>query len=124
MTLVSVLVCLAAWRLARLVSVDRIAKPVRRWIAGTPDTWIDNVKLDAGEIDRDGLPFDDRPTLGYLVTCPWCVSIYVTPPLALVAVSTLTDLDWGDRVAMAFLLTLVGSLAAGIGQTVEDRLDR
>jgi len=93
-----VLVLLACWRLARLLSVDEIFRPAR-------------VKIVAR--------FGEGGQIAYLVTCPWCISIWSSIPVAAVAVL------WPDnRAVWAALLVLAGSGVAGIMQSVEDRLDR
>lgn len=48
---------LATYRIARLVTEDEIAAPMRQWV------W-----------DRHD-PAESK--IGYLFTCPWCVSIWV-----------------------------------------------
>jgi len=48
---------LAAYRLTRLITVDRIMLPMRR------------------QVDRR---FGDDSSLGYFVRCPWCVGWYVS----------------------------------------------
>lgn len=98
--LIAVFVVLACWRVGRLVAVDQVGAPVRDW------AW------------RRG------EAMAYLFSCPWCISIWLSPLVALPSVAVLTDLDWGDTFAWVGLLTLAGSLVAGFGQTVEDRLDR
>lgn len=97
MTLPVVLSLLAIWRLARLVAVDEITRPIREGIANRSD-W-----------------------LGYLVTCPWCISIWLAP---LIAVPTVMAIGVADPAWWAILLVLCGSGVAGIMQSIEDRLDR
>jgi hypothetical protein len=96
MTLPIVLALLAIWRLARLLIVDEITRPLREAV-----------------IARGG----DK--LAYLVTCPWCISVWVGWPLLLGPIY-FPD----NRVLLLVNAALAGSLAAGLGQTVEDRLDR
>lgn len=98
MTLLITLALLASWRLARLFSVDEIFRPSREWIIGK-----------AGEDSQ----------IAYLVTCPWCLSVWSSIPVAAVVV-------WfpDNRAVWAALLVLAGSGIAGIMQSVEDRLDR
>ena len=95
MTLPVVLALLAVWRLARLITVDEITAPLRSRIANRGDT------------------------LAYLFSCPWCISVWVGWPLLLGPV-------WfpDNRLLLTINAALASSLAAGIGQVVEDRLDR
>jgi hypothetical protein len=97
MTLLVVLTILASWRLARLLSVDEVFQPVRNWFGERGDRW------------------------AYFVTCPWCLSMYISPVLATVVVAWS---DFADPVLWIIVISLTGSLAAGMGQTIEDRLDR
>lgn len=99
-TLVVVLVCLSIWRLARLVAVDEITRPLRERV-----------------INRFGV--DGQ--IAYLVTCLWCVSPYIGAVVSTVAVLVVGATDPWLWVA---LLTATGSLVSGIGQSIEDRLDR
>lgn len=97
-TLIVVLVVLSLARLARLITIDEISAPLRQRV-----------------VDR-------KPTgqLAYLVTCPWCVSIWLFPFAAVVAFVVETTDPW----LWTALLTFSGSLLAGLAVTVEDRLDR
>jgi hypothetical protein len=92
-----VVTLLASWRLGRLLAVDEITRPLRhRVILRNPDG-----------------------KLAYLVTCPWCVSIWTAPALVVGPVF------WPDNRWLMFVnVCLAASLAAGIGQSIEDRLDR
>lgn len=102
-TTIVVLLVLALWRFARLLSIDEISRPLRERIAGRkPD----------GQV-------------AYLVTCPWCISIWCGWLLVVPTVLLATDLGfWIDGLWLSLLLVLAGSLVAGFGTTVEDRLDR
>ena len=95
--LIVVIALLAAWRVARLGAIDEITRPIRERIAGRKP---------------DG-------QLAYLITCPWCLSIWTTPLVMVWPVFFPTN-----RVLAIVCLTLAGSLLAGFGTTVEDRLDR
>lgn len=77
----------AVARLTRLVTADYITKPVR-----------ERVKARYG---------DNR--LHYFVTCDWCVSIWVAPPVAAAAIFWPTN-----RVVLLALLALTASLVAGL----------
>lgn len=85
---------LATYRLTRLVTADKITQPIRVWVIGRSD-WF-----------------------GYLVTCDWCLSIWVAPFPA-VAV-----LIWGDITAVQVGLVALGvSGATGLLSLLERRLD-
>jgi hypothetical protein len=93
-----ILVLLACWRLARLLTVDEIFRPARAWVVG-----------------KVGV----ESQVAYLVTCPWCISMYSSVPVVAAAVIWPTN-----RAVWAALLVLAGSGVAGIMQSVEDKLDR
>jgi hypothetical protein len=92
--LVLLAVC-SVWRLSRLIAVDTIFAPLRGWVGGR-DEWF-----------------------GFLVSCPWCVSVWLSFPAAWAVVYFPTN-----RMIWVAAIALTGSLAAGMGQTLEDRLDR
>lgn len=74
-------------RLARLLTADKISEPIREWV------------------DRR---WGDDSARSYFVTCDYCVSMYVAPVVATVAVL------WGDnRVVVIGLIALTASLVAG-----------
>jgi len=104
MTSVQLVVFLfAAWRLGRFLAVDELLSLMRHKIAKRNPT---------GQV-------------AYLVTCSWCVSVWSSAALAVPTVLLGTDLGfWVDGAWLALLLSLAGSLASGVGQTIEDRLDR
>ena len=85
----------AIWRLARLVTVDEIFSPVRERIGKINDS------------------------MAYLITCPWCFSIWLGIPLSAVVIY-FPD----NRGVWLVLLGLTGSGIAGMMQVIEDRLDR
>lgn len=89
------IVVLASYRLTRLVTADRITQPVRDFVE-VRSQW-----------------------LGYLVTCDWCLSVWLAPwPL-------LAYLQWGDVVAVQWVLGLLAvSALVGLLSLVERRLDR
>lgn len=92
--LLVLLVCLATWRLARFVTVDYLAEPIR-------------VRADTiGE------------RVGYLFSCPWCMSIWLAPLVAAPAVWWPTN-----RVVWLILLWLSASAVAGMLSSIEDALD-
>ena len=84
----------AVWRLSRLIAVDFICERLRFW----------------GE--------RRSPWLGYLLSCPWCISIWIAPPIAALAVLLPENLA-----VWIGLTALTASGAAGLMVAVEDRLD-
>jgi len=90
-----ILALLAVWRIARLISVDTIGERLRVFGASRSE-W-----------------------LSYLLTCPWCISIWIAPPVLVIPVYFPTN-----RPLFVLVAALAGSLVAGLGQTIEDRLDR
>lgn len=90
-----VLVALATYRVTRLVTADRITEPVRAWA------------------ERRGA------RVGYLATCDWCLSVWVAPAPAAVAVALP-----GNRVVLGVLVALAASAVTGLLSIVEARLDR
>lgn len=78
----------AVVRLSRLVTADKITESIREWV---------------------GNRWGDESMRAYFVSCDYCVSIYVAPIVATVAIL------WGDnRVVIIALLALTASLVAGI----------
>lgn len=109
-----ILTLLAVWRLARLVTTDYLFDGVRRKLAGT--------EADIPHIDyypEPGEGSDQRPMVGYLLTCPWCFSMWLGLPVAAVVVL------WPDnRAVWALMLALSASGVAGMLATLEKLLDR
>lgn len=90
----ALLAVLATYRLTRLITADRILQAPRAWIVQR-NRWA-----------------------GYLVTCDWCMSIWVAPaPVALALVWPTNRLVWGA------LLALSASALAGLLSLAEARLD-
>ena len=89
-----VITILATYRLTRLVTADVITQGLRQWVA-------------------------DRSSWGgYLVSCDWCLSIWVAP------LPSLALLLWIDRLAtQAILLGLALSALTGLLSLIERRLD-
>lgn len=85
---------LATYRLTRLVTADKITEPLRDWISRRSST------------------------LGYLITCDWCLSIWISPLIAMLLIlhpeGDLTR--WG-------LLALAFSALTGLLSLLERRLD-
>ena len=93
--LLVVLAVCSVWRLSRLVAADTILAPFRSWVGGRSE-WF-----------------------GFLVTGPWCISVWLSVPAAWAVVYFPPN-----RSVWVAAIALTGSLAAGMGQTIEDRLDR
>lgn len=102
-----VLVLLAVWRLARLIAVDEIAVPIRRPV----ERWAERTE---GKGRRGRL----AAKLAYLVTCPWCVSVWAGFPAAAIAWHFPTS-GWVWVPAIA----LTASGMSGMLATVEAYLD-
>ena len=89
-----VVAVLATYRLTRLVTADEITKHLRGWV-----------------VDRS-------EWFGYLVTCDWCLSIWVAP------IPTVSLLIWGDVLAVQVgLVALAMSALTGLLSLLERRLD-
>jgi hypothetical protein len=86
---------LATYRLTRLMTADRITEPLRSWIETR------------------------SATAGYLVTCDWCLSIWIAPwpALLLVVAPDAPLVRWG-------LSLLAFSALTGLMSLAERRLDR
>ncbi len=94
-TVLIVLAALSTYRLTRLVTADRILQTPRAWIV-TRSRW-----------------------LGYLVTCDWCLSIWVAPAPAVAVVL------WPEnRIIWGALIALSASALTGLLSLVESRLDQ
>lgn len=89
-----IIAMLATYRLTRLVTADKITERLR------------------------GFVVDRSEWLGYLVTCDWCLSIWVAP------VPTIAVLWWGDvMLVQAVLVALALSAVTGLLSLIERRLD-
>lgn len=90
-----ILAILATYRVTRLVTGDMISENFRSWV-------------------------DSRSkTLGYLVSCDWCLSIWLAP-LPAVAVVLWPD----NRVVLIVLTALSLSALTGFLHLFENRLDK
>jgi hypothetical protein len=86
--LLAVIYALATYRLTRLVVVDSITGPLRERV------W------------RTRPPHESR--LGYLLTCPWCTSVWAASALVLFgSIAPVTDV-----VALVLALSAVAGLLA------------
>ena len=93
-SLLIIVAALATYRLTRLVTADKITEPIRTWV------------------------MDRSQWAGYLVSCDWCLSIWIAPPVALCAIL------WGDnRLVLVVILWLALSAVVGLLSLVEARLD-
>lgn len=105
--LLAVLGAFATARLTRLVAADRVLLPFR-----------------AAVVRR----FGPSSALGYLVHCRWCVSLWLSAPVAAAVVwlwhALLPDvadhLDWPHRVVLTGLLALTYSHATALLAALED----
>lgn len=80
---------LACYRLVKLIRDDRVAEPMRRAV-----------------IERQGPP--EKSKASYLMTCPWCLSVYFGAAL------TLSRRGWpsgADAVARTLALSALAGLA-------------
>jgi len=93
-----VVLLLACWRVARFLALDELSRPVR---------------------ERLIIKFGAESQLAYLISCPWCISFWSSIPIV-----WLSLIHQDHLAAKVILLSLAGSLVAGFGQTIEDRLDR
>lgn len=82
MWLHAVLVCLAVYRLTRLLVRDRITEKARlavsRWACLRANPWAqtpEDRRLLFNDIAANIRPL---PLLAYYVTCPWCVGMWVS----------------------------------------------
>ena len=95
--LVVLLSILFVWRVTRLIVADQIIKPVRDRIVLRlgPDQWF-----------------------AYLITCPWCASVWVG------AATSVAAYWWADA-RWWFIMVLAGaaSLVTGVGSTWLDPAD-
>lgn len=120
------LLCLATYRITRFVTKDSfplIAKP-REWIQmkwdpfdeQNWDNWYARTKAERIEVAaqlkaRKNIPYPNivRKSIAYLITCPWCVSIYVGAGVAWFFVWAL-----GGTWPYALLIWLTSSAVTGI----------
>lgn len=121
---------LAMFRLARLVTRDafplgplrlRIVDwandhwgPLQRtlktpgWVRIQPDD-VDIPRPGKREDGRKVMAYDGQAPIAYLVTCPWCVSMYLSPAVALIAATGL----WWLWIAVPLAMSAVtGALAS------------
>jgi hypothetical protein len=106
---------LAVYRLTRLATKDTVTEAAReRWIETAYETernvrrpMYDGPRPWHTTLEND----DDPPKLAYLITCPFCVSVYVA--VAAVAARTLVPGVWRP-VARAAALGAVGALLGGL----------
>ena len=93
--LIVLLVVVATYRLTRVFTADRIMDRFRAWAERT------------------------NSTLGYLITCDWCLSIWLAPiPTALVILFP------GNRLVVGGLVALSASALTGLMSLLERKWDR
>lgn len=118
---------LAAYRLTRLATADRITRParvalIRRSYARQTDDWftdgagarpLELGPLTDGEVDDT--PEDDAgaPPLAAFVKCRWCTGLWIS--LAVVAARRYCPRLW-DPLARALALSATAALVAGLEQ--------
>lgn len=83
----------AVARVTRFITADALAEPFRDW-----------VQLKSG----------DEGKLTYLVSCPWCTSIWVALPAAVVVVLTLSEYAGWTAVFLIGSLWLAYSYVYGL----------
>jgi len=109
-----ILLVLAIWRTTRLLVVDEFppVRAVREWFITT-----------FGEISKAGEITGGRRlggighAIAYVWDCPWCMSVYVGAGLVAAA-------DWRLDVPFPWLIVAAGSLAAGLGATLEQAAEQ
>lgn len=97
----------ATARLTRLIAADRVLLPFRRAI-----------------VNR----FGPSSALGYLVHCRWCVSLWLSAPVAagvvwlihLLTAPAFDALSWPGRIVFAALLALTYSHTTALLAALED----
>lgn len=126
---------LAVARVVRLINADKITERPRRWVVvrlwartipdelpeGTSRRWPGIYEAQgraawaravaAERLDNNGEP----PLLAYLVTCPWCVSIYVGA-VAAPLIYWLGESPWLLVPALALALSYLTGFLAELGE--------
>lgn len=92
---------LAAYRVARFVAVDELTRRARNRII----RWAYRGDLDGDDLTADVFADPDPPRVAYLVSCVWCLSLWVA--LALTAAPGLLV----DGLAAAAVAGFVGQAA-------------
>lgn len=112
MWLHAVLVCLAVYRLTRLLTRDRITDKARlaiyRWACLRANPWAKTPEdrvLVLRNIATNATP---EPLLAYYVTCPWCVGMWVSALIVGVDALVLGNLPY------PVLLWLAASAVTGL----------
>lgn len=104
--LVVALIVLTTYRITRFLIDDRLAQPV----VSRVQEWAEGRYLT--KHDANATP-EYQSQIGYLFSCPWCVSIYVAG-----AVTCVVDV-WFEPVALPVLVALVASGVTGLLATAE-----
>lgn len=88
---VFMLMCLVAYRITRLITLDKITEGFRNWAE-----------------DRAENSGADR--LAYFITCPWCVGFYVSAfVVAITSVFVTVELYVWQCIAVGCVVGLIGS---------------
>lgn len=98
---------LATHRLTRLITLDEITRPARSRLYD---------RLSGERPDATPFVRTTRKSLAYLLTCPWCVSVYAGTATALLQDRRLSG--------GTFIKALAYSTVAGTTEAVIDRLNR
>ncbi len=69
-----VLDALAVYRLTRLVCADTITAPLREWLVGTRPAV-------ERQLSGSRIMIAARPRVAAFITCPWCVSPWLSAPV-------------------------------------------
>lgn len=105
-----VLICFVVYRVTRFILDDRITQPVvvpiqhwaeRRWAA-----------KEEGRNAEEGDEW--RSSIAYLLSCPWCVSVYV-------AAATVPIFDTVTSVPLPVAVAIAASGFTGLASTWEHR---
>lgn len=108
---------LAVHRITRLVTRDVITRPIRVRLIRDAYARTDKASYVefASEAAVDAMPHgdDEAPKLAALLTCPWCVSVYV-------AAGVLIARRWTPRLWRTASYGLALSSAAGLLSTREE----
>lgn len=65
------ILALAVFRTVRLLTYDSIAQFIRDW-------FVQKTIHDDGTVTRAPLPYGLRRSLGNLISCPWCIAVWIT----------------------------------------------
>lgn len=86
-----VLLCLAAYRLWRLLAEDDILNRPRRWLVRLPSTWKEG----------DSFPSKYRKEYALFLNCPWCAGAWISLLTYIGWIAVLGD--WPDTAGDVFV---------------------